>query len=80
MSALGTAGIPTLVVMDSKGKIITTSARGAVTRNPEGCVQEWLQGNPGAGVIGRINWMSILLYVLIVSLGWWWLRSRGAST
>lgn len=71
MSSLGIYGIPSLVVMDSGGKIITTSGRGAVEANPDGCIREWSQGKSGATWTSGINWTTIVLYGGLF-LGWWW--------
>ena len=74
-SAFGIAGIPALVVIDSKGKVITTSARTAVEYNGEKCVEEWLQGKPGNSLKSMINWFSILFYVAIFALYMFWSRA-----
>jgi len=47
MSALNVNKIPSLIVLDSSGNVITTSGRIAVEDNSEKCVEEWLQGKPG---------------------------------
>ena len=75
MSALGISGIPCLVVMDSKGKIITTSGRMAVEYNSERCVEEWLQGNPGTSMKNMVNLFSIFFYVVVIALFIWWMKS-----
>lgn len=75
MNALGVAGIPALVVLDSTGKVITTSGRAAVESNPEGCVEEWLEGKPGVGAQSSVNWFSIMFYVIIIALWVLWMRS-----
>jgi hypothetical protein len=75
MSALGVAGIPCLVVMDSKGRVITTSGRGAVEYNSEHCVEEWLQGKPGTSIRNMVNWFSIFFYAVIIALFIWWIKS-----
>ena len=78
MSSLGVYGIPSLIVMDATGKVITKSGRAAVEGNPDGCVQEWLQGKKGTSWIGGINWMSWIVYVGLFLL-WRWYQSRGKS-
>jgi hypothetical protein len=79
MSSLGVRGIPSLIVMDSTGKVVTHSGRGAVEGNPEGCVDEWLQGKEGTNWKGSFNWMSILLYVGLFVGWWWWSHSKASS-
>lgn len=76
MSSLGVYGIPSLIVMDSSGKVITTSGRGAVEGNPEKCVEEWLHGKPGTNWISGINWMSVVLYSFLFLVWWWYSRSK----
>lgn len=76
MSALGVYGIPSLIVMDSSGKIITTSGRGAVEGNPENCVEEWLHGKTGTSWTSGINWMSVVLYTVLFLVWWWYSRSK----
>lgn len=34
-------GIPTLVILDQKGNIITKNGRGDVTENPDGAIKKW---------------------------------------
>jgi hypothetical protein len=76
MSSIGVHGIPSLIVMDSKGKIITKSGRASVEGNPGRCVEEWLQGKSGTTWTSGINWMSILLYGGLFLLWWWYSHSR----
>ena len=75
MSSFGVHGIPSLVVMDSTGKIITKSGRSAVEGNPNRCVEEWLKGKPGTTWISAINWMGIFLYAALFLI-WWWYTSK----
>jgi hypothetical protein len=72
METLGIRGIPSLVVMTSKGEVVTTQGRAAVESNPQGCVQEWARGESGSTFLGGINWSLILLYVGLFVLWWWW--------
>jgi len=72
MQTLGIRGIPSLVVMTSKGEVVTTQGRAAVESNPQGCVQEWARGESGSTFLGGINWSLILLYVGLFVLWWWW--------
>lgn len=74
MSTLGVYGIPSLIVMDSSGKVITKSGRSAVEGNPDRCVEEWLQGKPGTRWISGINWMTIVLYLGLFLVWWWYTR------
>jgi hypothetical protein len=76
MSSFGVMGIPSLIVMNSKGKVITTSGRSAVEGNAAGCVEEWKEGKPGIHWISALNWGSILFYVALAMFWWWWRRSE----
>ena len=75
MSSFGIAGIPSLVILDSKGRVITTSGRAAVEHNADHCVEEWLQGKPGSNLKSAINWFSMLFYVVVIALYIWWIKS-----
>jgi hypothetical protein len=76
MSSFNIYGIPTLIVMDSTGKVITTSGQGAVEGNPDGCVDEWLSGKPGVNWTSNFNWKSLLFYIGIILFYMWWARSK----
>ena len=74
METLGVRGIPSLVVMTSRGEVVTTQGRAAVESNPEGCVSEWMAGRSGSTMtmMGGINWSLMLLYVALFAAWWWW--------
>jgi len=44
---LGVNSIPSLVVVDTEGKVVTSSGRFAIQSNPEGCVADWKKGSSG---------------------------------
>lgn len=74
METLGIRGIPSLVVMRSKGEVVTSQGRAAVESNAEGCVKEWLGGRSGSTALQGVNWRLILLYVGLFLVWWWWTR------
>jgi hypothetical protein len=77
MSSFGVYGIPSLIVMDSEGKVITKSGRGAVEGNPGGCVEEWKSGKAGGGGWGSsVSWTNILFYGGILLFWMWWQSKR----
>eukprot|EP01117_Protostelium_nocturnum_P012244 TRINITY_DN4501_c1_g1_i1.p1 TRINITY_DN4501_c1_g1~~TRINITY_DN4501_c1_g1_i1.p1 ORF type:complete len:120 (-),score=26.74 TRINITY_DN4501_c1_g1_i1:36-395(-) len=39
--------LPTLVVLDGEGNFVTDWGRSAVSKNPQGCIEEWKRGNAG---------------------------------
>jgi hypothetical protein len=75
MSSVGISGIPSLIVMDSTGKIITKYGRSAVDGNSKKCVEEWLKGKPGTTWISAINWAAVLFYPALFLI-WWWFTSK----
>jgi hypothetical protein len=77
MDFFGIAGIPTLVVLDAQGTVITTSGRRAVDQNPEGCVAEWEQGKSGAPTGTGIPWGSWIFYGLVIGLFIWLVSGPG---
>ena len=48
MSIFEVYRIPSLIVLDSSGKVITASGKSDVEDNPQNCVEEWLQKKPEA--------------------------------
>lgn len=74
MSKLEVYGIPSLIVMDSSGKVITKSGRTAVEGNADKCVEEWLHGKPGTTWIGGVSWRSILFYLALFLVSFWYIR------
>jgi len=47
--------IPTLVILTPKGEFVTDWGKSAVTKNPNGCIQEWKEKKHG------VSWMQLLL-------------------
>ena len=77
MSTLGVNGIPALIVIQTaSGKVVTKSGRGAVTSNPDGCVDQWLQRRSGTSWLSEVNWASILLYLGLFVLWRWYSSSK----
>ena len=79
MASLGVHGIPSLIVFDSNGQVITKSGRAAVDGNPDGCVKEWLEGKPGTTWVSGINWMSIFMYMAFFLVWWWYSQSKSGK-
>jgi nucleoredoxin len=52
----GIYSIPTLLVLDRTGKVITTWGKSAILKNSKGCIDEWKQGRSGVG------WLQLLRF------------------
>ena len=51
--------LPSLVVMDVKtGKVVSTWGRSCVESNPDECVDAWLRGERGVGLLRAICTLS----------------------
>ena len=79
MTSLEIYGIPTLVVFDSNGKVITKSGKAAVEGNPEECLGAWKNGKAGVRWTTGINWFSILFYILLIYLWRLWSQSKSGG-
>mmetsp|Transcript_3909 Transcript_3909/g.7197 ORF Transcript_3909/g.7197 Transcript_3909/m.7197 type:complete len:203 (+) Transcript_3909:147-755(+) len=47
ISALSVSSLPTLIVVNPEGEIVTSSGRFAINSNPERCIEEWHKGSSG---------------------------------
>jgi hypothetical protein len=72
----GISSIPTLLVMNSDGQLITKSGREAVSGNEIACLDEWLEGRSGTIVGSGVNWVSIVFYVGLFAFWLWYSRGR----
>mmetsp|Transcript_25021 Transcript_25021/g.34844 ORF Transcript_25021/g.34844 Transcript_25021/m.34844 type:complete len:193 (+) Transcript_25021:138-716(+) len=46
--------IPTLVIVDAEGQVVTSSGRAAIIHNPTGCLNDWKKGSKG------FSWLSAI--------------------
>jgi len=54
MNTFNVNSIPTLVIINERGETVTDWGRSAVQKNPEECIAEWRQGQPG------VSWLQLL--------------------
>lgn len=48
--------IPSLIIVDAAGNLVTSWGRSATTKNPENCVAEWKTGSHG------VSWLQLLKF------------------
>ena len=53
---MGIKMIPTLVILNQKGQVISDWGKSAVLKNPDNCIQEWEKGESG------VSWFQLLSF------------------